>query len=202
MTRSLRLAPLALLLVLPAFGADTYKIDPAHSEVGFKVRHILSRTPGHFTKFEGTIQVDDKDASKSSVDVTIQAASITTDNETRDKHLRSSDFFDVEKYPTLTFRSVSVKDKGHGLLEVTGDFTMRGVTKRITVPVTALGATKDPWGNTRGGWEATFKVNRLDYGVSWNKTLDSGTGMLGDEVEISLAFEGVKEAPKAVTAAK
>ncbi|HJU82648.1 MAG TPA: YceI family protein [Holophagaceae bacterium] len=201
--RSFRcLAPLALVLALPALAGDTYKIDPAHSEVGFKVRHIVSRTPGHFSRFEGTIQVDDKDPAKSSVEITIQSASITTDNDSRDKHLRSADFFDVEKFPTLTFRSVGVKDKGDGRLEVTGDFTLHGVTKRITVPVTALGATKDPWGNVRGGWEASFKVNRLDYGVSWNKTLESGTGMLGDEVEISLSFEGVKEAPKAVTAAK
>ena len=187
----------ALLLVLPLAAQDTYKIDASHSEVAFKVRHILSKTPGRFSKFEGTIVVNAKEVAKSSVDVTIDANSISTDNASRDGHLKSADFFDTAKFPTLTFKSTSVVDKGNGQLEVTGDFTMHGVTKKITVPVMALGATKDPWGNTRGGWEASFKVNRKDFGIVWNKVLDNGTGMLGDDVEISLNFEGVKAKPEA-----
>ena len=184
----------ALLLTLPAVAQEAYKIDAAHSEVGFKVRHILSKTAGRFSKFDGVITVNAKEMAKSSVDVTIDAKSISTDNASRDKHLNSADFFDTEKFPTLTFKSTGVADKGNGQLEVTGDFTMHGVTKRITVPVVALGATKDPWGNTRGGWEASFKVNRKDFGIVWNKVLDNGSGMLGDDVEISLNFEGVKQA--------
>ena len=183
----------ALLLALPAVAQDAYKIDASHSEVAFKVRHILSKTPGRFSKFEGTIVVNAKEAAKSSVDVTIDANSISTDNANRDGHLKSPDFFDTAKFPTLTFKSTSVVDKGNGQLEVTGDFTMHGVTKKITVPVMALGATKDPWGNVRGGWEASFKVNRKDHGIVWNKVLDNGAGMLGDDVEISLNFEGVKQ---------
>jgi polyisoprenoid-binding protein YceI len=187
----------ALMLALPAVAQDVYKIDPTHSEVGFKVRHFLSRTPGRFGKFEGTITVHAKDMSKSSVEVTIDAKSISTDNAKRDEHLNSPDFFDTAKFPTLTFKSTSVVDKGNGQLEVTGDFTMHGVTKRITVPVMALGATKDPWGNVRGGWEASFKVNRKDFGILWNKVLDNGSGMLGDDVDISLAFEAVKQKDEA-----
>ena len=187
----------ALLLALPAVAQDVYKIDAAHSEVGFKVRHILSKTPGRFSKFEGTIAVNAKDMAKSSVDVTIDAKSISTDNPSRDQHLNSPDFFDTAKFPTLTFKSTAVVDKGNGQLEVTGDFTMHGVTKRIVVPVVALGATKDPWGNIRGGWEASFKVNRKDFGIVWNKVLDNGSGMLGDEVEISLNFEAVKQKDEA-----
>ncbi|HJW34479.1 MAG TPA: YceI family protein [Holophagaceae bacterium] len=183
----------ALLLALPLVAQDTYKIDPSHSEVAFKVRHILSKTPGRFSKFEGQIVVNPKDMAKSSVDVTIDAKSISTDNPSRDGHLNSPDFFDTAKFPTLTFKSTAVVDKGNGQLEVTGDFTLHGVTKKITVPVMALGATKDPWGNTRGGWEASFKVNRKDFGIVWNKVLDNGSGMLGDDVEISLNFEGVKQ---------
>lgn len=187
------LAP-ALLLALPALAQDAYKIDASHSEVGFKVRHILSKTAGRFSKFDGVITVNAKEMGKSTVEVTIDAKSLSTDNAKRDEHLNSPDFFDTAKFPTLTFKSTSVVDKGNGQLEVTGDFTMHGVTKRITVPVLALGATKDPWGNTRGGWEATFKVNRKDFGITWNKVLDNGSGMLGDEVEVSLNFEGVKQA--------
>lgn len=187
----------ALLLALPAVAQDVYKIDAAHSEVAFKVRHILSKTPGRFSKFEGVISVNAKEMAKSTVDVTIDAKSISTDNPNRDQHLNSPDFFDTAKFPTLTFKSTAVADKGNGQLEVTGDFTMHGVTKRIVVPVVALGATKDPWGNVRGGWEASFKVNRKDYGIVWNKVLDNGSGMLGDEVEISLNFEGVKQKDEA-----
>jgi len=175
------------LLGLPLLAADTYKIDPVHSEVSFKVRHLgLSKVTGRFAKFQGTIQVDDQDLSKSSVDVSIEAASISTDNEGRDKHLKSPDFFDVEKIPTLTFKSVAVKEVSKGKLEVTGDFTMHGVTKRIVIPITSLGTAKGPMNDVRAGFEGSLTLNRGDYGI---KTFP---GVIGEEVGITLGVEAVK----------
>ena len=187
----------ALLLVAPAFGADTYKIDAVHSEVGFKVRHFVSRTSGRFTKFTGTIQVDEKNIQNSSVLVSIDVASINTDNANRDTHLKSADFFDAEKFPTITFKSTSVKEVSKGQLQVTGDFTMHGVTKSITIPITSLGGMASPFKDFRAGFEGSLKINRQDFGVKWNKTLDAGGTMLSDDVDISLAIEAVKQAPEA-----
>jgi len=192
----------ALLLMAPAFAEDTqrmssYKIDAVHSEVGFKVRHLVSRTSGRFTKFNGTIQVDEKSIENSNVLVTIEVASISTDNANRDAHLRSADFFDAEKFPTITFKSTSVKEVSKGQLQITGDFTMRGVTKRITLPITSLGGMASPFKDYRAGFEGSLKINRQDFGVKWNKTLDTGGAMLSDDVDISLAIEAVKQAPEA-----
>ena len=200
-TRFRMLAFLMAAATLPVLAGDTYRIDPVHSEVGFKVRHFLSKTPGRFSKFQGTIQMDEKDISKSSVEVSIDVASISTDNEGRDKHLKSPDFFDVEKFPAITFKSTAVKEVAKGKLEITGDFTMHGVTKRITFPITNLGTQASPMG-VRGGFvDGTLKINRKDFGVLWNKTLDSGGTMLSDEVEIALNVEAVKIVPKPEAAA-
>ncbi|HJV23921.1 MAG TPA: YceI family protein [Holophagaceae bacterium] len=197
MTRFPRLAPLALLLVLPAMGADTYKIDATHSEVSFKIRHLLSKTPGHFAKFEGAIQIDEKDMAKSSVEVTIQAASISTDSEQRDNHLRSADFFDVAKYPTITFKSTSVKEVAKGRLEIAGDLTLHGVTKRVSFPMTNLGTMATPFKDVRAGFtDGALTLNRFDYGIAAFK------GVLGEDVEISLNVEAVKVEAPAVTPAK
>lgn len=195
--RPLRLFLPALLLVAPAFAMDTYKIDAVHSEVGFKVRHLISRTSGRFTKFEGAIQLDEKNIQNSSVSVSIDVASITTDNAKRDGHLKSADFFDAEKFPTITFKSTSVKEISKGQLQVTGDFTMHGVTKTITLPITSLGGMASPFKDFRAGFEGSLKINRQDFGVKWNKTLDAGGTMLSDDVDISLAIEAVKQAPEA-----
>lgn len=197
MTRPVRLMLPALLLVAPAFAVDTYKIDAVHSEVGFKVRHLVSRTSGRFTKFEGTIQLDEKNIGNSSVDVNIDVASINTDNASRDGHLKSPDFFDAAKFPTITFKSTSVKEVSKGQLQVTGDFTMHGITKRITLPITSLGGIATPFKDFRAGFEGSLKLNRQEFGVKWNKTLDAGGAVLGDDVEISLAIEAVKQAPEA-----
>ena len=186
----------ALLLTAPAFAADAYKIDATHSEVGFKVRHLLSRTPGRFSKFTGTIQLDEKNLSKSSVDVSIEVASISTDNASRDGHLKSPDFFDAEKFPAITFKSTAVKEVSKGMLQITGDFTMHGVTKPITFTMASLGTLASPMG-TRAGFEGSIKLNRQDFGVKWNKTLDAGGGaLLGDDVDITLAIEAVKQVPE------
>jgi len=189
------LAVLALA-ALPALAQDSYRIDPVHSEISFKIRHLLAKVNGRFTKFSGDIKVDTKDIAKSSVEVNIDAASINTDNEARDKHLRSDAFFDVAKYPAITFKSTAVKEVSKGMLQVTGDFTMHGVTKRITIPVTSLGGMVSPFKDYRAGFEGSLKVNRQDFGVKWNKTLDTGNGaLLGDDVDISLAIEAVKQVP-------
>ncbi len=187
----------AIMLAAPAFAADAYKIDAVHSEVGFKVRHLVSRTSGRFTKFEGTIQLDEKNMANSSVVVSIAVASINTDNASRDNHLKSPDFFDAEKFPTITFKSTEVKEVSKGQLLVTGDFTMHGVTKRITLPIASLGGIATPFKDFRAGFEGSLKVNRQDYGVKWNKTLEAGGAMLSDDVDISLAIEAVKQVPEA-----
>ena len=179
---------LLALAALPALAQDTYKIDPVHSEVSFKVRHALAKVSGRFSKFSGTIKVDAADISKSSVEVSIDATSITTDNEARDKHLKSPDFFDVEKFPTLTFKSTAVKEVAKGKLEITGDFTMRGVTKRITFPITNAGTQPGmkPGTVMAGFIDGALTVNRSEYGVKY------GIPLVGDEVAISLNVEAGK----------
>lgn len=191
--RTLRLlAP--LLLVLPSFAQDVYRIDSTHSQVGFKIRHFVAKTAGRFTDFEGTITVDPKDMGKSSVQMSLKAASINTDNADRDAHLRKADFFDVEKFPTITFKSTSVKEVTKGRLEVTGDLTMHGVTRSITFPIASLGAQAGPRGGVVAGFgDGLLKLNRHDFGISYGK------GVLGDEVEISLDVEAVKVEPKAAS---
>lgn len=165
----------------------TYSVDKTHSSVGFKIRHLVSKSAGRFDKFSGTIVADRADLTKSSIDLTIDATSIDTDNENRDGHLKSADFFDVEKYPTITFKSSKIEKAGEDLYNVTGDFTMRGVTKSIVVPVKVLGFTDGPGG--MAGFESTFTINRKDYGVEWNKTLDAGGFLLGDEVDVNITIE-------------
>lgn len=179
---------LLALAALPALAQDAYKIDPVHSEVSFKVRHLLAKVSGRFTKFSGTIKVDPADYSKSSVEVSIEATSINTDNESRDKHLKSADFFEVEKFPAITFKSTAVKEVAKGKLEVTGDFTLRGVTKRITFPITNAGTQPGmkPGTVVAGFVDGALTINRNDYGIKY------GPGILGDDVAISLNIEAGK----------
>jgi polyisoprenoid-binding protein YceI len=172
-----------------------YTVDPSHSSAGFSVRHFVSRVPGRFDKLSGTIAYDPADPAASSVEITVDAASIDTNNPQRDDHLRSADFFDVDRFPTLTFKSVAVKGAGDGALEVSGDLTIRGVTKRVVVPVAVLGVLGD-----RAGFEARFTVDRQDYGVSWNRVLDGGA-VVGDEVAIELEIEARREEPPPPSAA-
>lgn len=189
----------ALLLALaPALAMAepvTYKVDADHSGVSFSIRHFVSNTPGRFKDFDGTIKYDKDAPANSSVEFTIQAASIDTANNDRDEHLRGADFFDVQKYPTLTFVSTGVKPVDKDTLEVTGDLTMHGVTKRITIPVEVLGSVKTPNGE-KAGFETQFTVNRKDYGIVWNRMLDS-SAVLGDDVKITVNIEanGPKPAP-------
>ena len=185
------LTAFALVMALPMFGADTYKIDPAHSETGFHIRHMLSKVAGRFTAFQGTIVVD-ADAKKSSVDVTIDTASINTGNEARDKHLATPDFFDVKNFPTITFKSTAVTEVSKGNLEVTGNLTMHGVTKTVVIQAKNLGTMPGmKAGSVVAGFEGSLKLNRSDYGIKY------GIPAVGDEVEITLNVEAGKVEPKA-----
>lgn len=187
----------ALAVASPALAAEDYVIDASHADVSFQVRHLVSQVTGRFNAFEGSIRVDRDNPQASSVQFTIQTESIDTSNEKRDEHLRSADFFDVASHPTITFRSTSMKALGEGRYEVTGDFTMHGVTKNITLPVEVLGEMKDPWGNQRIGFQISVTINRKDYGISYNKVLDQGGLMLGEDVKVSINLEAVQQKAKA-----
>ena len=173
--------------------ASTYKIDKSHSEAVFQVRHLVTRVRGRFTDFEGTVTIDEQKPELSSVTFTIQAGSIDTAEKDRDTHLRSADFFEVEKFPTITFRSKRVTKKSNESFDVTGDFTIRDVTREITLPVTHLGTAKDPWGNERVGFEAETMLNRKDFGLKWNAALETGGFLVGDEVRVNLSIQAVKQ---------
>ena len=167
--------------------------------MGFSIRHFFSKVPGQFKDFSGTIVMDEKSPPASSVEVTIQAASISTDNERRDAHLRSPDFFDVDTFPTLTFKSTKVAPAGKDKVKIAGDLTMRGVTKTVVLDVEFLGMGQVGIGGqsmgTKAGFDATTTVNRKDFGINWNKTLDQGGLMLGDDVAISLHVEANLKQP-------
>jgi polyisoprenoid-binding protein YceI len=172
----------------------TWNIDPVHTHAEFKVRHMMiTNVKGHFKPVNGVITIDEVDISRSHVEASIEAASINTREPDRDKHLRSAEFLDVEKFPTLTFTSTRVTRTGPEDLEVEGDLTIHGVTKKVTFSVdgpTAPG--KDPWGNTRIGLSASTKINRKDFGLNWNAALETGGILVGDEVTITLDVEAVK----------
>lgn len=187
-----------VLTTASAFAADTYVVDKNHSEAKFEVRHLMSKVSGKFDDFSASISGDPAAAAASSVQFTIKTASVDTGNEGRDKHLRTADFFDAEKFPEITFKSTSIKPTGKkNVYDVTGDFTMHGVTKQITLPVELLGFGKDPWGNTRAGFSVKTTLNRKDFGVNWNKALDEGGVLLGDDVDVTINLEAVKQKPAA-----
>ena len=189
-------AALSLLAALPV-SAETYTIDAGHSEVGFKIRHLVSNVRGRFNEFSGTINMDPKNIQNSSVEFRIKAESIDTNQANRDKHLRAEDFFHVEKYPEIVFKSDSVKPAAKDKYNVTGTLTMRGVSKKVTLPVTYTGEVKDPWGNVKAGFETSTTLNRKDYGIVWNQAVDNGGVILGDDVTIEINLETQKQAPKA-----
>ena len=179
--------------ILTAQAEETYKLDPGHSSIGFKVRHFFSNVTGNFTKFEGTIQLDVANPEKSTVTATIQPASVDTKNEKRDEHLRGSEFFDVAKYPTITFKSKSVKRTGPESGDIVGDLTMHGVTKEITLHGKFLGKGKGMGGREISGWQLTTAepIKRADYGLTWSKTVE-GTAVVGQDVEVTIDVEADK----------
>jgi polyisoprenoid-binding protein YceI len=178
--------------VLTARADDTYKIDPAHSSISFKVRHFFSYVSGNFTKFDGTINVDPDHPDKSSVTATIDTASVDTKNERRDEDLRSADFFDVAKYPSITFKSKNVKQTGTDSGDIVGDLTMHGVTREVTLHVKFLGKGMGMGGKAVSGWQVTTEpIKRSDYGLVWSKLIQ-GTALVGEEVRISIDVEADK----------
>jgi len=178
----------------PGPTTTTWNIDPAHTVAEFKVRHMMiTNVKGHFTGVTGVLSLDEQDITKSHVEASIDAASINTREADRDTHLKSADFLDVEKFPKLTFTSTRVARTGEGELQVEGDLTIHGVTRKVEFAVE--GPTppgKDPWGNTRIGWTATTKINRKDFGLTWNTTLETGGILVGDEVSITFDVEAIK----------
>jgi polyisoprenoid-binding protein YceI len=168
-----------------------YRIDVGHSDISFRIRHLMSRTRGTFNEWSGTIKADPADWTTGSVDVTIQAASIDTRHERRDGDLRSDNFLDVETYPTITFRSRTVEVTGTTLV-ITGDLTIRDVTRPVVLQGEFLGMTATGTPRERIGFEASTTINRLDYGVKWNRALEGGGVLLGDELEISIGIEAVR----------
>src|SRR6266849_5222735 len=192
------LASIATGLSLPAGAANsTWQIDPQHSSAQFAVRHLgLSTVRGAFSKLSGTMVLDDQDITKSSVEVSIDVNTVDTREPDRDKDLRSERFFDVAHFPTMTFKSRKVEQVAPGKLRVTGDLTIRGMTKEVVLEVEGPTApVKDPWGNQRVAVTATTKVNRQDFGVKWNATLDNGGVVVGDDVNITIDAEMIKQAP-------
>lgn len=177
--------------------AGVYNLDVAHTSVGFMVRHLVSKVPGRFTVFGGTIRFDPADLASTQVSVDIDVSSINTDNAKRDEHLRGPDFFDAAEHPKITFRSKGVKAVDEARATMTGDLTIRGVTKPVTLDVEVLGVSTGSRGESRAGFEARGKIDRMDYGVSWNRALEGGGALLGDDVELVLMVEAIKPAAEA-----
>ena len=172
----------------------TWNIDPSHSAIAFSVRHmVVSKTRGRFTKWSGQLRFDAENPVVSSVEVTIDPASIDTADGQRDAHLRSADFLDVEKFPTASFRSTKVEESDSGRYRITGDLTVHGVTKSVVLDVTYEGSGKDPWGGERAGFSGSTSIDRKDFGLRWNQALETGGVLVGDKVELMLEIEAVKE---------
>ena len=181
-------------LAVPQTSTTTWNLDPVHSVAEFKVKHMMiSNVKGRFTKVTGALALDESDLTKSQVEASIEAASIETHDPQRDAHLKSADFFDVEKFPTLSFKSTSIKRVSGDELAVAGDLTIHGVTRKVVFTVEGPTApSKDPWGNTRRGLSATTKINRKDFGLTWNAALETGGILVGEEITITLDVEFVK----------
>jgi len=172
-----------------------WNVDPEHSTIEFRVTHmVVSKTTGRFMDYNGFVDMDAEAGTIKAIEAAIKTASINTNHEKRDAHLRNADFFDVEKYPMMTYRMKSYKKSADGYQAV-GDFTLHGVTKELLLTGTFNGVTKDPWGNVRAGFSGEGKLNRKDFGMVWNKTLDSGGLVVGDEVQIKLDIECIKAKP-------
>ncbi len=184
----------AFFITITATSQTVWKVDTAHSKVIFSVSHmVISEVTGRFNDFDATIVQTKDDLSDSKLTATIKTKSINTDNEGRDKHLRSADFFDVEKHPEITFTSKSFEKTGKDTYKITGDLTMHGITKSAVLSTKYNGQMSDPWGNTKIGFKAESKVNRKDFNIIWNKTLEAGGLLVGDEVEITINIEMAKE---------
>ncbi|MCX7937401.1 MAG: YceI family protein [Chlorobi bacterium] len=189
-----RMLALLLAAVLPLFAQQSsWKVDQSHSNVLFTVDHlVISEVTGYFKVFDGTVTVSKPDWSDAKIEFTVDVNSINTDNEKRDSHLRSEDFFDAPRYPKATFTATGMKKVGTNKYKLTGDLTIRGVTKKVTWDVTFKGQTKDPWGNTRAGFVAETTINRFDYGLKWNNLTETGGLVVGKDVRVRVNIELIK----------
>jgi len=179
----------------PAGTVTTWSVDPSHSHVEFAVKHLMiSTVKGRFGVVRGTVRIDETDPVQGLAEIEIDADSIDTGQAQRDAHLRSADFFDVERFPKLIFRSTRIADVSDGGFTLTGDLTIHGVTREVSLDVTREGRGKDPWGGERSGFSATAKIKRSDFGLTWNQLLETGGLAVGDEIRISLDVEVVKTA--------
>ncbi|SET34069.1 YceI family protein [Stigmatella erecta] len=207
MNMLLKSAIAAAVFAVPSIAAaSTWEIDPAHSSAKFTVKHMMiTNVTGEFGNVTGTVNLDDKDPSKTSITASVDTTTINTNQAKRDAHLKSPDFFDVEKYPAMTFKSTSVKANGKEKFKVMGDLTLHGVTKPVTLDVeSASTEIKDPWGGTRRGASATTKLNRKDFGLTWNQALETGGVAVSEDVNVTLDLQLVKKdaAPAAAPAKK
>ena len=181
--------------------ASTWNIDLSHSAIHFSVRHmVVSKTRGRFGKFGGRLSFDPKNPTAASVQVTIEPASLDSADGQRDTHLRSADFFNVEKFPQASFKSTKVQDLGGDKFKVTGDLTLRGVTRPVVLDASFEGTGKDPWGGERAGFSATTSIDRREFGLEWNKALETGGLLVGEKVELTLEVEAIKQAAAQVAA--
>jgi len=196
MLKRILIAPALVLAMTAGALAGQWKIDPAHSSINFTVTHmVISKVSGRFGEFDGDINFDPADLSTGKVRMTIKAASITTDNQRRDDDLRSDHFFNVEKFPEISFTSTKVVPGENGKFTITGDLTMLGVTKPVTFEGELVGTVKDPYGNRRAGFSASTTINRKDFGLNWHKTLDNGGLVVSDDVDINVSLELIEENP-------
>jgi polyisoprenoid-binding protein YceI len=185
---------LAVVMVSATAGAQTWSIDKPHSSLSFSVRHmVISKTTGKFGDFDGVLNFDGENLAAGSVTVTAQMASVDTDDQKRDEHLRSADFFDVEKFPTMKFESKEVVPGEDDQFKLIGDLTIKGVTKEVTFDGVFNGVMEDPWGNTRAGFSAETTIDRQEFDITWNKTLDAGGLVVGDDVDIEVEMEFVQQ---------
>lgn len=192
--RQTLLAAAIVAVLSTAARASIYEIDPVHSQIAFKIRHLVGRVPGRFTTFSGTLSYEPGKPDGWKVDASIDPASINTDNEKRDTHLKSPDFFDVGKCPAMGFKSTKVTDVKGDTAKLHGELTMHCTTKPVVLDLELGGAGKDPWGNQRAGFSARTRLNRKDFGIVWNKTLDAGGVMLGEEVDVTIDIEATAKA--------
>ena len=180
--------------VAPASQISQWRVDPVHSRAEFAVKHLMITTVrGHFADVDGTVHENPADQSRSSIEVSLKVASVDTGVEQRDTHLRSADFFDAEQFPSITFRSTNIAAAGEDKLKVTGDLTIKGVTKPVVLDVTEEGRGGDPWGGQRAGFSATSKIDRRDFGLTWNQALEAGGVAVGHEVKINLDIQLIRQ---------
>jgi len=192
--RRFKFLAIIFLFTSSLFAQTTWTVDKSHSKVGFSVNHlVITDVDGYFKDYDAQITTEGDDFSKTQIDFTIKTNSIFTDNNDRDNHLRSDDFFNAEKYPDMIFKGKSMKKVGDKKYKLIGDFTIRDVTKQIALDVTYNGTVKDPWGNTKSGFKVTGEIDRFDYNLKWNKAIETGSLVVGKEVELVIDLQLIKK---------